>query len=104
MKGTTIKVHPTAEWSTKGSKHEHLPPTPLRGVVLGPSGSGKTVVLVDMILRLYRDAFERIYIFSPSIHIDSTWVPVKDYIDKDLKIDGSKEPFFFDTWDNDVVK
>ena len=104
MKGTTIKVHPTEERTTRGSKFQHLPPTPLRGLVLGPSGSGKTVVLVDMILRLYRGAFERIYVFSPSVHIDSTWVSVKDYIEKDLKIDGSKDPFFFDTWDNDVVK
>ena len=103
MKGTAIKVHPTAEWSTKGSKHEHLPPTPLRGIILGPSGSGKTVVLVDMILRLYRDAWERIYIFSPSVHIDSSWKPVKDYIENDLKVDGSKEPFFFDRWEPEVL-
>ena len=65
---TAIKLHPTEEWSTKGSKHEHLPPTPLRGILLGPSNSGKSVVLV-MILRLYRNAWERIYIFSPSVHI-----------------------------------
>ena len=94
MAATTIKVHPTAEWSTKNSKHEHLPPTPLRGIILGPSNSGKTVVLVDMILRLYRDVWERIYTFSPSVHIDSAWTPVKDYIEKDMKVDGSKEPFF----------
>ena len=79
---TAIKVHPTADWTTRGSKHEHLPPTPLKGIILGPSGSGKMVVLVDMILRLYRGAWERIYIFSPSVHIDSSWAPVKDYIEK----------------------
>ena len=100
---TAIKVHPTEEWTTKNSKHEHLPPTPLRGIILGPSGSGKTVVLVDMILRLYRNAWERIYIFSPSVHIDSSWKPVKDYIEKDLKVDGAKEPFFFDKWEPEVL-
>jgi hypothetical protein len=104
MKGTAIKVHPTEEWTTKGSKYEHLPQTALRGLILGPTNSGKTVVLIDMILRLYRGAFERIYVFSPTVHVDSAWGPVKDYIEKDLKIDGSKEPFFFDTWDNDVIK
>ena len=104
MKGLAIKMHPTEEWSTKGSKYEHLPPTPFRGVLLSPSGQGKTRCLVDMIVRLYRGAFERIYVFSPSVHVDSAWGPVKDYIEKDMKIDGSKEPFFFDTWDNDVVK
>ncbi len=104
MKGVAIKLHPTEEWSTKGSKYEHLPPTPFRGVLCSPSGNGKTVLLVDMIVRLYRGAFERIYVFSPSVHVDSTWGPVKNYIENDLKIDGDKEPFFFDTWDPDVVR
>ena len=99
---TAIKVHPTAEWTTKGSKHEHLPPTPLRGLILGPGGSGKTLCLVSMIVDFYRGAWERIYIFSPSIHIDSAWSPVKDYIENELKVDGGKEPFFFDTWDPEV--
>ena len=103
MAATAIKVHPTEEWTTKGSKHEHLPPTPLRGILLGPSNSGKSVVLVDMILRLYRNAWERIYIFSPSVHIDSCWKPVQDYIEKDLKVDGSKEPFFFDKWEPETL-
>ena len=67
------------------------------------ANSGKSVVLVDLILRLYRNAWERIYIFSPSVHIDSCWKPVKDYIEKDLEVDGSKEPFFFDTWEPDVL-
>jgi hypothetical protein len=100
---TAIKVHPTEEWTTRGSKHKHLPPTSLRGIILGPTSSGKTCVVVDMILRLYRDAWERIYIFSPSVHIDSTWAPVKDYIENDMKVDGSKEPFFFDTWQPEVL-
>ncbi len=63
---TAIKVHPTEEWTTRGSDHEHLPPTPLRGIILGPSGSGKTVVLVDMILRLYRDAWEQFTFSAPA--------------------------------------
>jgi hypothetical protein len=100
---TAIKLYPTAEWTTKGSQHEHLPPTPCRGLLIGPTSAGKSCVLVDMILRLYRDAWERIYIFSPSVHIDSAWAPVKDYIENDLKVDGSKEPFFFDSWDPAVL-
>ena len=100
---SAIKVHPTMEWTTKGSKHQHLPPTPLRGLILGPSGQGKSVAIVSMILDHYRGAWERIYIFSPSIHIDSTWAPVKDYIENELKVDGAKEPFFFDRWDPEVL-
>jgi hypothetical protein len=87
---TAIKVHPTAEWTTKNSKYAHLPPT-------------KGCVINDIILRLYRGAWERIYIFSPSVHVDSAWVPVKEYIEDVLKVDGSKEPFFFDTWQPEVL-
>jgi hypothetical protein len=100
---TAIKVHPTEQWTTRGSKHEHLPPTPLRGIVLGPTNCGKSVLMTDLILRLYRGAWERIYIFSPSVHIDSTWAPVKDYIENELKVDGAKEPFFFDKWDPEAL-
>ena len=34
---------------------------------------------------IYRGRFNRIYIFSPSIDIDHTWRPIKDYIAKELK-------------------
>ncbi len=103
MASAAIQIHPTEEWTTKNSKHAHLPPTPLRGVILGPGGSGKSLCLVSMVLDLYRNAFERIYVFSPSVHIDSVWAPVKSYIENELKVDGSKEPFFFDTWDPSVL-
>ena len=45
---------------------------------IGPSGYGKTVLLQNMILDIYKDCFERIYIFSPSIDVDNSWTPVKN--------------------------
>ena len=40
---------------------------------------------------------EYIYIFSPSINVDYSWVPVKDYIEKEMKvIHSDEEPIFFD--------
>ena len=46
-----------------------------------------------MILDIYRGAFSRIYRFSPSIDIDMTWKPVKDYISKyQLIIDINSQP------------
>jgi len=51
------------------------------------------------LLHQYRGCFERIYVFSPSIDIDMTWVPVKKYVENELKVDLSKEPCFFDEWD-----
>ena len=81
-----------------------MPGLPCRGIVLGPSGSGKTVVLVDLILRHFRGLFERIYIFSPSVNLDSTWLPVKRYVEQELGIDQMEEPSFFDTWDAQALK
>ena len=101
-----IKLHEQVSYSSKQPEHAHLPSTPLRGVFVGPSGAGKTAVLVDMILRLYRDCFERLYIFSPSIHLDSTWAPVKEYVKQELAKDEDygEEECFFDTWDTEALR
>ena len=71
-----------------------LPP---RSVILGPSGSGKTILLQNTILDIYRDCFSRIYIFSPSIDVDQTWEPVKNNIEKHMKLKHTDdEPIYFD--------
>ena len=51
-----------------------------------------------MILDIYRDLFQRIYIFSPSITIDTTWLPVKRYIEKEMGVDTEKEQVYFDEY------
>ena len=53
-----------------------------------------------MILDIYRGSFSRIYIFSPSIDVDSTWVPVKKYIKDEMKVeDDEKDPIYFSEYD-----
>ena len=86
------------EYKSKQSKYEVAARVPFRSCCLGPSGSGKTVLLVNMILDIYRDVFERIYIFSPSISVDHSWDPVKKYISKELKINEEKEKIYFDDY------
>ena len=99
-----IKTHPSPQYTSKQPRSEILPSLPCRGIVLGPSGSGKTVVLVDLILRHYRGLFERIYIFSPSVNLDSTWLPVRKYIEEEPGVDQKEEPSFFDVWDASALK
>ena len=99
MKGALVKQHPGPSYSTAGSVHKHMPPTPMRGIILGPSGCGKTVAMVSMLLDQYRGCFERIYVFSPSIDIDSTWLPVKKYVHDTLRVDEDREKCFFQQWD-----
>ena len=92
IKDTTENKAPTRspikhiEYECKQSKYgKHVPKLPMHSMILSPSGSWKTVLLHNMILDICRGCFNRIYIFSPSIDIDHTWRPVKDYIAKNVK-------------------
>ena len=90
-----IKPINVKEFEVKQSKYKNCGKLPIRSVILGPSGSGKTVLLANLILDVYRGCFSRIYIFSPSIDVDYTWNPVKEYIEKAMKVKDSKEEPIF---------
>ena len=78
-KAIHIRPHPTEQYDVTQSVHDHVGRLPTRSIVLGPSGSGKTILLQNLILDVYRNCFSRIYIASPSIHVDTVWNPVKKY-------------------------
>ena len=61
---------------------EPFPPTPSRICFLGPSGSGKTTTLISMLLGPYKKIYEGLYVFSPSVQIDSAGDPVKEFVKK----------------------
>ena len=98
-----IRVHDHSKWVCKQSKHAHLPSLPSRGLLLGPSESGKATIMVSMILDLYRGCWARVIIMSPSIHLDSAWRPVKDYISNVLKVPSS-EKVYYDEWDPEAIQ
>jgi len=88
-----IKVQ---EFEVKQSKYDMAGKLPTRAIVCAPSGGGKTVLLSNLILNIYRNCFSRIYIFSPSIDIDYTWKPVKNYIENDMKaVETEDDKFYF---------
>ena len=98
-KAPTISPIKHIEYECKQAKYgEHVPKLPMRSMILSPSGGAKHVLLQSMMLDIYRGCFNRIYIFSPSIDIDHTWRPVKDYIAKELKPHES-ETIYFDSYD-----
>ena len=76
--------------------------TSYEGYDMRPSGGGKTILLQNMILDIYKGCFSRIYICSPSVEVDHTWKPVKDYIDKEIK-PHDKERVYFDTYEPDAL-
>jgi GTPase SAR1 family protein len=84
------------QYSSDQARHEHLPAVPLRMVVAGPSGSGKTLLLVSCITDLYRrrdnkSVFKRVYVFSPSVHSDPTWLPVQTFVRETLQVPESED-------------
>lgn len=97
----TIEPHKITQYSTKQSKYDVVPKLPCRSILLGPSGSGKTILLQQLIMKIYDKCFDRIYIFSPSINIDHTWKPVKQYIEKVMEVkETDKEKFYYDHYDH----
>ena len=99
MKTPSLKPIQLKEHTCKqGNYGDTVPKLPMRNMLVGPSGSGKTVLLPNMILDIYKGCFSRIYIWSPSIEIDITWRPVKDYIRDHIK-PNDREKCYFDAYD-----
>ena len=93
-----VKSINVKEYDFKQSKYDIAPRLPFSQIITGPSGSGKGILLQSMILDIYRHVFERIYVWSPSISVDSNWLPVKKYIQDNLKVDLEKEKCLFDEY------
>ena len=76
---------------------EPFMPTPCSGAYIGPSGTGKSTTLISLLLGPYKTIYERVFVFSPSVEIDSAWDPVKEHA-KHLKGSG-----FFSEWDEKAL-
>jgi hypothetical protein len=48
-----------------------------------------------MLLDIYKGCFSRIFLFSPSVDVDMTWNPVKDYVQNVMKQDEKNEKYLF---------
>jgi hypothetical protein len=107
---TTVAATPTIspialkEYEVKQSKYNIVGKLPIRSILLAPNSSGKTVLIQNMILDIYKDLFERVYIFSPSVHIDHTWYPVKAYLDKKMKLQDDEPKLYYDEYDPDTLE
>ena len=102
-----IKVEPiqVKQYEVKQSKYKQCGTLPTRSVLLSPSGGGKTVLLQNLVLKVYKGCFERIYVFSPSINVDATWDPVKQYIEEEMDAHETEdEPFYFDSYKPEALE
>ena len=78
MPHTILRRPPEIVWNFKRPP-EPFPQTPgANGVFLAPSGLGTTTTLVAMLFGPYKGIFDSVHVFSPSVDIDSAWLPVKE--------------------------
>ena len=100
------KVEPIdiPEYKYKNSKFDMMPKLPARMLCVASSTGGKTVLIQNLILKIYRGSFERIYIFSPSVHVDDTWSAAKKYIRDVMKVDAEKEQLYYEEYDPVALK
>ena len=104
---TTPKIQPNyiKEYTVKQSTFDVVGKLPIRSIMLGPSGSGKTVLLQNMILDIYKGCFKRVYIFSPSIDVDASWLPVEKYIENKMGVKHTDDdPIYFDHYDPEALR
>ena len=77
----------------------------MRGLICAASGSGKTYLISSLTLDMYRNCFQRVFIFSPSVHIDHTREPVKHYIEQEMKVQHTEEePIYFSEPDFEALQ
>ena len=100
------KIEPikVKQYEVKQSKYPQCGKLPVRSILLGPSGSGKGVLLQNMILDIYKGCFERVYIFSPSINVDVTWLPVKKYLEETINLKDDEPPLYYDSYDSENLE
>lgn len=75
-----------------------LCPTPN---LLGPTGSGKTMGLLNLVLKFYKNMFDRIWVVSPSINLDPQYKVLRDRLEK--YCDQKKEPLYFEDRDHQAI-
>ena len=81
-----------------------MPKLPCRSILLGSSNSGKCILLQNLILDIYRDCFERVYVFSPSIFVDHTNKAITDYLDSKIQLSEDEPPLYYDHYDPESLE
>ena len=99
--GNQIKVYGGAAETVACPYGEPFPDLPTSYLLAAPTASGKTMIILNLLLRYYKDMFARIWVFSPSIKLDPQYAPLRKYLDK--MADQQKEPLYFEDLRQDVL-
>jgi hypothetical protein len=74
---------------------------PTSFILAAPTASGKTMIILNLLLRYYKDCFQRIWFFSPSIKLDPQYKPLRTMLEK--MADQDKEPLMFEDYDHQAL-
>jgi hypothetical protein len=100
-KGNAIHVYGGAAETVKCHYGEPFPDIPTSFILAAPTASGKTQIILNLLLRYYKDMFARIWMFSPSIKLDPQYEPLRKYLEK--MSDQDQEPLMFEDLDQQVL-
>jgi hypothetical protein len=100
-KGNQIHVYDGAAETIPCPYGEPFPDLPASFLLAAPTASGKSQILLNLLLRFYKDQFARIWFFSPSIKLDGSYAPLRKYLEK--MADPDKEPLMFEDLDQQVL-
>ena len=87
-----VQALKTPSYPVKQPRYSNLMALPARIVCCSPSGGGKSTAVVNLLTDGFRGCFSAIYVFSHSIHIDPSWLPVKKMI-QDMKTGACYDTF-----------
>ena len=100
-KGNAIHVFGGASETVPCPYGEPFPDLPTSFILAAPTASGKTMIILNLLLRYYKDMFARIWFFSPSIKLDPQYAPLRKYLEK--MSDQDKEPLMFEDLDQQAL-
>ena len=95
--GNQIHVFPGAAETVPCPHGAPFPDLPTSFLLGAPTASGKTMIILNLLLRYYKDMFARIWIFSPSIKLDPQYAPLRKMLEK--MTDHQREPLMFENMD-----
>ena len=99
--GNEIQVFGGAAETVPCPFGEPFPDLPTSFLLAAPTASGKTMIILNLLLRYYKDMFARIWFFSPSIKLDPQYAPLRKYLEAMSNQD--KEPLTFEDLEQTVL-
>ena len=100
-KGNAIHIYEGAAETAPCSYGQPFPDLPTSFLLAAPTASGKTMIILNLLLRYYKDMFARIWIFSPSIKLDPQYAPLRKYLESMCNQD--KECLMYEDLDQKVL-